>query len=64
MERQLVQDEGHQNEQLISLSEQILQLIRAIDELTVARAQPPRPAHDGDRDQRGEIDRRSEVRGF
>jgi uncharacterized membrane protein len=35
-EWQLVQDEGHQNEQLISLSEQILQSTRAIHELTVA----------------------------
>jgi hypothetical protein len=35
-EWQLVQDEGHENEQLISLSEQILQLTRAIHKLTVA----------------------------
>jgi uncharacterized membrane protein len=35
-EWQLVQDEGHQNEQLISISEQILQLTSAIHELTVA----------------------------
>jgi uncharacterized membrane protein len=35
-EWQLVQDEGHQNEQLISISEQILQLTQAIHELTVA----------------------------
>ncbi|HEV8421154.1 MAG TPA: DUF1003 domain-containing protein, partial [Actinomycetota bacterium] len=34
-EWQLVQDEGHQNEQLISISEQILQLTQAIHELTV-----------------------------
>ncbi len=35
-EWQLVQDEGQQNEQLISLSEQILLLTTAIHELTVA----------------------------
>jgi uncharacterized membrane protein len=35
-EWQLVQDEGHQNEQLISISEQILQLTHAIHDLTVA----------------------------
>ena len=35
-EWQLVQEEAHQNEQLISLSEQTLQLTRAIHELTVA----------------------------
>jgi uncharacterized membrane protein len=34
-EWQLVQDEGHQNEQLLSISEQILQLTQAIHELTV-----------------------------
>lgn len=34
-EWQLVQDEGHQNEQLISISEQILQLTKAIHELTI-----------------------------
>jgi uncharacterized membrane protein len=32
----LVQDEGHQNEQLITISEQILRLTQAIHELTVA----------------------------
>ena len=32
----LVQAEGHQNEQLISISEQILQLTQAIHDLTVA----------------------------
>jgi hypothetical protein len=37
-EWQLVQDEGHQNEQLISLFEQILQLTRDIHELTVAHS--------------------------
>jgi uncharacterized membrane protein len=37
-EWQLVQDEGHQNEQLLSISEQILQLTQAIHELTVAHA--------------------------
>jgi uncharacterized membrane protein len=36
IEWQLVQDEGHQNEHLIALSEQILQLTTAIHELTVA----------------------------
>jgi hypothetical protein len=30
------QDEGHQNEQLISISERILQLTKTIHELTVA----------------------------
>jgi uncharacterized membrane protein len=34
-EWQLVQDEGHQNEQLISISERILLLTQAIHELTV-----------------------------
>jgi uncharacterized membrane protein len=36
VEWQLVQDEGHQNEQLLSISEQILQLTQAIHVLTVA----------------------------
>jgi hypothetical protein len=35
-EWQLVQDEGYQNEQLISTSEQILRLTQAIPDLTVA----------------------------
>jgi hypothetical protein len=40
-EWQLVQDEGHQNEQLISISEQILQVTRAIHELTVEHTRAP-----------------------
>jgi uncharacterized membrane protein len=37
-EWQMVQDEGHQNDHLISISEQILQLTQAIHELTLAHA--------------------------